>query len=552
MKRRLLAAVLAVALLLSLTACGGKKATTVTPAEPVEEVPPSAAELAMGAFLSQYDGAEETEAEAALLDTSVSLTAGSAASLLETLAATEVVYPYGDITRLQESYDRYLAMAEALPWTDSKDYGGLSRLPLQDGELLEIVKANNEALLAESGIENATRSLLDDDYLEWICQVLTEVFNRELTEWDFGTQMDSIDWTIANLTIIRDTTSFSNAAVQRGAIMKVNKAATDGMAGISGSEMGPSMTIAHEGEHLLQSMALPTQETLGLAQGFGFCYSWEELPVNALYTGWFVEASAERLAAYFYDTEPGTYASMISYLDSLTAIAALTGVEPITVPRLSQQGTLEAVFGLFGRETEAEQLEFLDLLYAIQVIQQVPDDFWEVCAAQTGLSKENEDDLIEVQRNLKTAACLTMSRMFYENLTRLLTESTLTLRELFYIIYSWEFDLNKHLGYDDETRLNTTVPFLEGYPPMQAAFFAALAESTDVDAETLTGLYNAAHVCAHVPKTSMLHGDEIWDAADIAPFSCAVNDFWDGYYQSVSQKKTVPVAVAAEILRDAS
>lgn len=547
MKRRLLAAVLAVALLLSLTACGGKNTTPSTPAEPVEEVSPSAAELAVEAFLSQYDGTEETAAEAALLDAPVSLSVDRAASLLGTLAATEVVYPYGDITHLQDSYDRYLAMAAALPWTDSTDYGGLSRIPLKDGELLEIVKANNEEFLAVRSIENSLYRPLDDEYLEWVCQVLTDTLDRELTERDFGAQLESIDWTIANLKIVKGAT-MDNASVTRGALMQVNQATTDAMAGISGNELGPYMTITHEGEHLLQSMSVPAQEALGLAQGYGFAYSWEELPVNALYTSWFVEASAERLAAYFYETEPETYAAMISYLDSLTVLSALTGVEPIEVPRLSQQGTLERVFDLFGRETEAEKLEFLNLLYAIQVIQQVPDDFWEVCTAQTGLSQENEDDLIEVQRNLKTAACLTMSRMFYENLAQLLKKSTLTLRELFYLIYSWEFDLNQHLGYDDETRLNTTTPFLEGYPAMQTVFFAVLAESMDSDAETLTDLYNAAHGRAHVPKTSMLHGDEIWDAADIAPFSRAVNDFWDDYYQSVSQKKTVPVAVAAEIL----
>lgn len=549
MKRRLLAALLSALLLLTLPACGGKKTAAVTPAAPVEEeVPPSAAELAIEAFLSRYEGTEETAEETALLDTSVTLTAESAAALAEALAAVEVVYPYADVTRLQDSYDRYLAMAAELPWQDSRDYGGLSRLPLKDGELLSLVKANNDALLSAGGIANATRSPLDDDYLAWICGVLTDLFNRELTEWDFSTQLGSIDWTIANLTVIRDTTTFNNAAVQRGAIMKVNQALTDNMSGITGDDLAPTMTITHEGEHLLQSISVPAQEALGLTQGFGFCYSWDELPVNALYNSWFVEASAERLAAYFCDTEPTTYASMISYLDSLTVLAALTGAEPIAVPRLSQQGTLEAVFELFGRETEAEKLEFLNLLYAIQVVQQAPDDFWAVCTAQTGLSMENEDELIEVQRNLKTAACLSMSRMFYENLARLLSESSLTLREIFYLVYSWEFDLNKHLGYDDETRLSTTAPFLAAYPAMQSAFFAALAESTDTHAEALAELYNAAHVRAHVPKTSMLHGDEIWDAADIAPFSRAVNDFWDGYYQSVSQQKTLPVSAAAEIL----
>lgn len=543
--KRIGSLLLALLLCLSMTACGGGKTTPAATVEPVEEVPPSAAELAIEAFLAQYDGTEETAEDAALLDTPVSLTADSAAALLKTLAAAEVVYPYGDITDLQASYDRYLAME--LPWTDDADYGGLSRIPLKDGELLEIVRANNEEFLAIRSIETSLYRPLEDEYLQWVCEVLTDTFNRELTERDFGAQLASIDWTISSLKILRGAT-MDNASVTRGALMQVNQAATDAMSAISENDLAPYMTITHEGEHLLQSVSVPAQEALGLDQGFGFCYSWEELPVNALYTSWFVEASAERLAAYFYDTEPATYATMISYLDSLTVLAALTGVEPIEVPRLSQQGTLEAVFDLFERRTEEEQMEFLNLLYAVQVIQQTPDDFWESYTAQTGKTRENEGELIEVQRNLKTAACLSMSRIFYEALAQLLSENTLTLREVFYLICSWEFDLNLHLGYADETRLDTASAFLEGYPAMQEVFFVALAEGMDVDAETLTGLYYAAHCRAHVPKTSMLHGDEIWDAADIAAFSRAVNDFWDGYYQSVSQKKTVPVAAAAEIL----
>lgn len=46
----------------------------------------------------------------------------------------------------------------------------------------------------------------------------------------------------------------------------------------------------------------------------------------------------------------------------------------------------------------------------------------------------------------------------------------------------------------------------------------------------------------------MLHGDELWNAADIVLFSRTVNDFWDGCYQSVGQQKTLPVSAAAEIL----
>lgn len=540
---RAIACILILSLMSGMTACSNHRSTAPSQSVTVDEPAPSEAELAIEAALKQYG--EENEEETALLNVAVSLSDDSVSELYEQLDTLDVIYPYADIVNLLDSYDRYLSMKH---WEDGTDYGALSRFPLKEGELFDIVKTNNDDFLSEHTIANSLYSPLDDEYLEWVCQVLTDTLNRELSEWDFGTQLDSIDWIIANLKVLKGSTT-SNASVTKGAIMQVRKSGADGMVAITGNESAAEMTITHEVEHLLQSMSTPGMDALGLDQAYGFCYSWADLPVNALHTSWFIEASAEKLASYFYDTEPSTYLSMIGYLDSLTVIAALRGVEPIEVPRLSQQGSLETVFDLFGRETEEEQIEFLNLLYAIELIQQSPDDFWSIYTEKTGL-EQTDENLIEVQRNLKAAACLTMSRMFYENLSQLLVENSITMRELFYLIYTWEFDLSYHLVYDDETRLHNTGVFLEGYTAIQAAFFSTLANNLSSSAEDLTELYNAAHCRARVPETSMLHGDEIWDAEDIAPFSRKINDFWDSYYQTVSSYKTVPVSVAAEILLD--
>ena len=280
-------------------------------------------------------------------------------------------------------------------------------------------------------------------------------------------------------------------------------------------------------------------------------YMWEDLTVNSLYNTWFVEASAERLAAAFYGTDPTTYKTMIGYLDSLTMPTLLRGKRPLEVPRLSQQPYLETVFSFFDCQSEDEQWELLNLLYAVELIQVSPDDFWEDYAAAYGLdiAAKSEDDLAVLRKSLKPPVCLTLSRYFYRDLSRLLAEESITLRELFYLMSMWEFDLSGHILYDDEGRLADTAQFLCTYTDLQNVFFEALAASSGLTAQVLRETFTAYMCRCEVPRRSILKGDEAWrQGIYISAVTQEGNNFLDTFYETVSQNKTVPVYLAAEFL----
>src|SRR5699024_6215068 len=118
-------------------------------------------------------------------------------------------------------------------------------------------------------------------YFSWVCQVVTDTVNQELSGTDFGVQLASIDWNLANLKILQGST-FANASYQKGALMQVRPSGADGMVGITGDEMAAHKTVTHEVEHLLQNMAEPMQEELGISQNYGFTYQWEDLEINSL------------------------------------------------------------------------------------------------------------------------------------------------------------------------------------------------------------------------------------------------------------------------------
>lgn len=542
MKRKLRSAILTMFVMLCLTACGGQAQHTSAPPPAVETLSP--AELAIAADLEAYSAKEETEADRILLDTSVSLTAESLADMEKAAAELDIDYPYGEISQLKTAYAAY----RALPSLEEGLISGVLE-DLDPQTLYERVKAANDGH-ESNWLEDGGHVYipLDDEYLQWACEVICDTLDQELSGWNFEEQMFSIDYNIAHLKIFKNSAGYSNAAVSDDGIMTIQPVFTESMTTIVNNENAPSVTLAHETEHLLQKHANPRMEALGADRAFGFCYHLPELTVNSLFYTWMIEAAAEKLAARLYNCPPQTYLAKIGYLDSLTIPTLLAGADPQAVPRLTQQPSLDVVFDLFGCENESERMELLNCLYAIEVIQTEPEDFFAEFTRQTG-REVTEDELVTVKRGLKAPACLTMSKLFYRALARRLTEQALSLREVFYLMSVWEFDLSSHLAYDDETRLATTGSFLTSYVELQRCFFEALSAGTGRPAAELQALFGAYLCRCEIPTKSLLYGNEAWtEGPEIPGVSAAGNAFLDEYYRTVSQSRTVPVYRAAEIL----
>ncbi len=547
MKRRI-SLLLFMALLLPLAACGEKKQPPADPqVSQLEQEHKSEAQLAMETVLTRYEGTQESATEQELLAAKIQMSEEGLQTMQEYLAANIPAYPYEEIIQLETAYKRYLTLEHR---TESPDYSMIFTLPISSETMFEHIKANNDTFLAVSSIESRMFRPLEDEYLRWVCQVVADTINQEIAQVEFKEQLASIDWNLANLKILQGGT-VANASYISGAMMQVRPSGADGMVTLTGDEMAAHKTVTHEVEHLLQNMAAPMQEALGVSQNYGFIYQWEDLEINSLYCTWFIEASAERLAAAFYGSNPSTYKSMIGYLDSLTFPALLRGKQPIEVPRLSQQPYIETVFDFFNCQSEEEQWELLNLLYAIELIQVTPDDFWANYAASYGLDvkAKSDDDLAQLRKSLKPPVCLTLSRYFYRDLSRLLAEEGMTLREIFYLMSIWEFDLSGHILYDDETRLEDTEEFLTAYTALQNCFFDALTASSGLTPEELRESFTAYLCRCEVPRRSFLKGDETWTkGVYIAATTPESNAFLDTFYESVSQNKTVPVYTVSQIL----
>jgi hypothetical protein len=310
---------------------------------------------------------------------------------------------------------------------------------------------------------------------------------------------------------------------------------------------------SHEVEHLLQRVSTETKQALGVERAYGFCRIFPDLAVNPLYFDWFLEASAEKLAAALYDSAPMVYATRIGYLDSLIYAGMLRAdVSPVDIPRLSQQHGLARVYEVFGLDTYDRQVEFLNMMWAINIIQESPEDFMGAYAQQLGHGPDyefSEDEQLALIIAMKNSICLTFSKYFYENLAGIMVGKSVSLADLFLLISTWEADLNYHITYTDETRYDSIKDFLDGYTGIQAAFFEHAAAGLGIKPEELRESYNAYNATIQAPRRNYVIKGLIEEYADIAiPWlTPEENRVVAKQFSAVASKKTVSVRQATDI-----
>jgi len=503
----------------------------------------SAVQMGTKDLLARYQDTAETDEEAAVLSQGVLLSPEGLSAMEAAVDELVVVYPFSDLSGVENAYQRY----QTLPgYQGAVEHDIGSNLPLAPEKLFEIVKANNTNYI--TNINPILKKFqLEDDYILWACEIICDTINRELPALGSTTMLADVDANLADLKIFKPPAAgMANASVTDDNCMYISPVMVQNMVDLFGEDADVEV-IVHETEHIIQKLSTETCDGLSVERGYGFCVSWEDQSVNSLDFNWFVEASAEKLATSLLEMEPITYKKLIGYLDTLTFLNILRGNAPKETPGLTQQSSLDRIFQLFGCETESERLELLEMLYAIELFQEEPDDFMVLYAKRLG-HEASEAELTKLEIELKNAACQTTAKYFYRNLSRLLTENQMTLREVFYLITVFESDLNLHISYSDESRSDAIRPFLESFVSLQQTFFDGLAEVLDLTPEELHEDFTAFHCRTEMPKDTVLHGKAEWKSLSIEPLNQEANDFLYSFSRSVLIKKTVPIQTIVELL----
>ena len=553
MKRRFHIAVLLIAamLLAALTGCMSRVSrpretppASATASQNAASTSPTAQTLvksAVDSLLAQYKTAAVSDEDAALLTKSVTLSAEALAAI-EAACAVTTVYPYTDIMAIESALDRYNSLPE---YTSDIEYGIVNSLPIDPVEFYNMVKANNDAYLAVNS--GAVHKPLEDDYLMWVCEIVCDTLNREIPSIQDARKLGELDASLADLRILCNVVSAVTAYVSADNGMYISPVRMDDSVGMTGNAQRKEMVIAHETEHIIQYRCMQAQELFGAERAIGFSVMWADQPVNSMFYYWFIEAAAEILSSDLYDSGGYSYTDMIGYLDCLSYIKLLSGAEAKDTPRLSRENSIERVFEYFDCVTQEEQMELLQLFYAVEIITHEPDTqhtagfqnrYEETCGR-----KFSDAEMLE----LKAAAGQTLSKYFYESLTRFTAETEMPLDEVMYIIATFEMNLNYIFRYDAAENMEPLLPMLEHYSMLQGLFFKELSAALEVTAEALNAAYEAYHCRVYIPYNTFMKGKEDWTGPELSVFSRDGNKFSDYLYFRTGHRRTAPIRSMLEI-----
>lgn len=491
--KRALCAILTLALLLA-SGCssGSPKSPDPGPTEPTEpaepEPEPTPLELAVEEALTQYEALAKTELtpeEQELLALRVRLPEEAAEAMESAAASHPSDYPYGDLFEIERAYDLY---EEKVTPYDGEILPILSGGSVDAQELYALVRANNEAYLNDTDT-SPVYFALEDEVVEEACEIIAQTVNGEIKNPAMTINLDDLSENLTRLRIITGL-SWDNAYVNGDGVMGMNPQFMKTMNYISGEDDAYNECISHETIHLFQKRSQTAYDRGEFEEAFGPAYMFEELEVDSLYNSWFTEAAAETLACRIYGIAPVTYATKIGYANSLFLVNGLReDFDSYEAPRICVEHDLDRFLSFFGCETREEKLELLTVMYSIDIMQEEPDDFLGAYAAALGTKQEDltDEQMDELKWSLKPGICEYLTREFYKNLARRLTESSATLEELFTMLAIFECDLNNHLV--DFTRPERDLlldGFFDMYPELQTAFFDQVSAVCGVPPEDLS------------------------------------------------------------------
>lgn len=472
MKTRCLAAVLAVALMLSLTACGAEDAQSAAVQQ--DPVPTQQTVPAQSSAPTQTKPKTELPELSDAINEPLTLAPQQA----------DAFYAFLDTQRPEyELFDLYDFDAALTCWEQVGDHTPVGSGILQNGTLdrdafLRRLQQNNAQFLAATGTTRYS-ALSDSDFSKVFSIVCTGI--EQLLA--MGTDEALLDEKLGDLKVLSGSMAANGIMTHQDTILAINPKSVEAFQNASGEADKFTGTVLHEVMHLGQISSDAERTRQGITVRVGPCIQWEALTPHALFWEWYVEGSAEHLKMDMQgETVPSVYEPFVRTLDTMS-VALLPTCDPATVYRQTLNADLSQFFALFGADTREERIEIMRMMCAFDVALAQPDTFDAAYKERYGTPLGDRLSYNERQIGI---ACLTLSGVFYRQLCGAAAQET-SLSELFSLIAAYETRMSRTVHYQNNMDRNR--PFVDGYCAIQTAFFEQLAACVGMTTEEVRGQY---------------------------------------------------------------
>lgn len=407
--------------------------------------------------------------------------------LVNTLKSYNVVYVYADLYNVDEALKKTSLNIDSVKHHNYFDY----TKELKKSDLIKQIKLNNEAYLKEFPELYALNDSVIDEFAGY---VIDELNNQKA--YFKENDLKRIYCALGDLKVvgidsadrsINPGGSIINAFLgSDGAVLidekQISKITT---------EFGKEKTYKHEIMHIFQRTCQDQwDENYRI---IGSSELWNDLKVNPRFWNWAYEGASESLVMHEYGaTNAVVYTNYVSYIRSLDLSLMLDDDNDyLAVEHSTFNVGASNFFDLFGDIDLENKKELINMMYSIDYIQTERVDFEQ---AYKDNNKGNIiDDYLKVKYNMKSSACLTMSKYFYLNLANAINEGNISLNDIFYCINVLEADLNTHLCYDeknDQDIIDANKMFINEYINIQNLFFTYLSKVYNCSFENIEEMFS--------------------------------------------------------------
>lgn len=436
---------------------------------------------------------------------------------------------YKEIINVLESYNYEFSMSEYYDlentleiynntlYQKKKDTSIISNGQLDLYKLYNTVISNNNAYMNQD--VNAINSFLSQasktEILN-ICNLIIETYNKNPEIYG---DIEYISDTLSHLKIFKFPTSPESAAVsdkdfiltfnpemiKKFTNMQVFRNNTD-------DDVDVSKTIfVHEAEHLLQKASNDFNYENGIETGFCRIYdktNVNSLNVNSLWYSWLLEGSAELKMTETLSATPKLYDIKISYIRSYNLSRIFEDSYDVNdLVNSAFVNDLDSMFKKLNINDKDSRMEFLKLMYSIQITQYDVDDFWEFYEKQEGitLTKEEKES---IRMDIRTEAVKNLSNKYYKSLAKALKEGKIKdLETLFYLMRLWELDCCGHLNFANEAEYEHAKDFIIWQDNVEKSFISAISNSNNMSYDELISKYDDYHMLLDVDGNIINNAD---------------------------------------------
>lgn len=424
--------------------------------------------------------------EGEIKSTPISLSAESENAFEEYLKTVVPEYEYSDLYAIEESlalYNKKNIISVEKHTHDVRVNGKLDA-----NKLYELVLKNNEQFFADGkgtkGMYKIPTNAEIKEQCEWICQALEE-YAKAYPQID----MDTVCCNLYDLKMFNPISGTANAAVSEKNVFSFNKEQMERNKFIMDTDDIQKTTLYHEVVHLCQIKCDCFNNYGDWRTGINNEY--EQVKTDPLCWYWLTEASAEMIESSYLGVQYSTYKSYIGYASSLNYIAQLdenVGAEEVEL--LNFSADVEEIFKMFDIKTEEERIEFIKMMYTIEVLQMDPEEFKEAYEEKRKETLVRGEDDAVLESNvfaisLKDDAILSMTKLFYRNLARQVARGNTTLEDVYYLMRVWEGKIGYHTACEIYFYNASFGKLYKDCTAIQDEFFKFIAEENDISTDEL-------------------------------------------------------------------